>query len=128
MTSPEHELARKIAGHLDGGTRGLDPGIVQKLALARSNALARARTRPEPVFGLAWAGHAAAQVRHYGSQGGRQLMAVAVLLLALVGFAYWQALPSNDVAEIDVGLLTDDLPISAYLDKGFDSWLKRALR
>jgi hypothetical protein len=27
-----------------------------------------------------------------------------------------------------VNLLTDDLPINAYLDQGFDSWLKRAPR
>jgi hypothetical protein len=32
------------------------------------------------------------------------------------------------LAEVDAGLLTDELPINAYLDKGFDSWLKRSSR
>jgi hypothetical protein len=32
------------------------------------------------------------------------------------------------LADLDVRLLTDDLPIDAYLDKGFDSWLNRQSR
>ncbi len=34
----------------------------------------------------------------------------------------------SGIADIDLGLLTDDLPIDAYLDKDFDSWLKRSPR
>jgi hypothetical protein len=35
---------------------------------------------------------------------------------------------SGRIAEIDTGLLTQDLPISAYLDKDFATWLKRSRR
>jgi hypothetical protein len=59
----------------------------------------------------------------------RNLVAVAALVLALVGVAYWQvSAPVNDIADIDTNLLTDELPVNAYLDKGFDSWLKRSPR
>ena len=49
----------------------------------------------------------------------------------------WQFLPGGAadryvgllaIADLDARLLTDDLPIDAYLDKGFDSWLKRQQR
>jgi uncharacterized protein DUF3619 len=32
-----------------------------------------------------------------------------------------------ELEEIDSQLLTDDLPIDAYLDRGFQSWLKKRL-
>jgi hypothetical protein len=30
-----------------------------------------------------------------------------------------------EIEEIDAELLTDDLPIDAYLDRGFEAWLKK---
>ncbi len=30
-----------------------------------------------------------------------------------------------DVEELDAQLLTGDLPIDAYLDRGFEAWLKK---
>ena len=39
-----------------------------------------------------------------------------------------QILTPAELAEIDAGLLTDELPISAYLDKGFDSWVTGSSR
>ena len=49
------------------------------------------------------------------------------LLVSLVGVVSWHTFsqPVSEIAEIDEGLLTDELPINAYLDKGFESWLKR---
>ena len=29
-----------------------------------------------------------------------------------------------EIEEIDAAVLTGDLPLDAYLDKGFDAWLK----
>ena len=57
------------------------------------------------------------------------LLPMTALLLGLAGTGavYWQNLTrqANELAEIDAGLLSDDLPINAYLDNGLDSWLKR---
>jgi len=48
-------------------------------------------------------------------------------VLSLLGVTYWQlVIQANDIAEIDVSLLTDDLPINAYLDNNFEAWLKRS--
>jgi hypothetical protein len=60
---------------------------------------------------------------------GSLLIAATALVLAMAGVLYWQSTrPTNGIAEIDLYLLTDELPINAYLDKGFDSWLKRSSR
>jgi hypothetical protein len=61
--------------------------------------------------------------------GVRYLIPLAALVLGLIGVVYVQTngVLSN-IADIDLGLLTDELPIDAYLDKDFDSWLKRSSR
>ncbi len=128
MTQPEHELARKIIEHLDHGTERLEPGTRERLAAARKVALSHYHEKSET--GLAWAGQAMARFAEHRFQHTRLLAAAAAIAVLLAGFAYWQVTgpASNDLAEIDVGLLTDELPLNAYLDKGFDSWLKRSSR
>jgi hypothetical protein len=129
MNRPEHELAKNIVQHLDYGVSRLEPGVRERLLAARKAALLQYRERPAPVAGLAWAGQAVARITEHRHAGARHLVAVSVLVAALVGIAYWQSNGvSNELAEIDTGLLTDELPINAYLDKGFDSWLKRSSR
>jgi hypothetical protein len=60
--------------------------------------------------------------------GVQYLMPIAALVLGLAGVAYMHTPAPSDIADIDAGLLTDELPINAYLDQGFDSWLKRSSR
>ena len=55
----------------------------------------------------------------------RNLLAAGLLVLGMVGVTYWQV-QSNDIAEIDASLLSGELPIDAYLDSGFEAWLKRS--
>ncbi|OGA22480.1 MAG: hypothetical protein A3I02_03290 [Betaproteobacteria bacterium RIFCSPLOWO2_02_FULL_67_26] len=129
MNQPEQELARKIIQVLDRGVDHLEPAVRERLAAARASAVARYRDRPETLPGLAWAGQAAArlsEIRFYNAWG---LIAVAAMVLALAGIVYWRSNgPASDFAEVDMGLLTDELPLNAYVDKGFDSWLKRSPR
>ena len=128
MNQPDDELARKLVHYLDDGVDRLEPRVRERLAAARRNALSRYR-EPAPVFGLAWAGHAVARLTGRRFHGGSLLIAATALVLAMAGVFYWQSTrPTNGIAEIDLYLLTDELPINAYLDKGFDSWLKRSSR
>jgi hypothetical protein len=129
MNRPDDELARRVVKALDRGVESLDTGTRERLAAARRLALSRHRERPEPVWSLAWAMNAASPRNAYRQYGVRYLLVACAFVLAISGFAYWQATaPVADFAEIDVNLLTDDLPINAYLDSGFDSWLKRSSR
>jgi hypothetical protein len=130
MNQPEHDLARKLVRYLDDGLDQLEPRVRERLAAARRNALARYRERPATVFGLAWAGHAVAWLAERPAHT-RLLIAAMALVIATAGFVYWQSTRSsngNGVTDIDFYLLTDELPVNAYLDKGFDSWLKRSSR
>jgi hypothetical protein len=48
-----------------------------------------------------------------------------VLVFGLIGIAQWQQDSRiNDIAELDVALLTDDVPPDAYADSGFMGFLK----
>jgi hypothetical protein len=131
MNQPDHELARKVAGYLDEGARDLDPAVAERLLAARKLALSRYQSEPVPAWGWAWATQVIGRHIQHRQPGALQmLLAGAALVAALIGLAYWQNYngQANELAEVDAGLLTDELPINAYLDRGFDSWLKRSLR
>jgi hypothetical protein len=123
----EQELAGKIVQHLNQGLDTLKQGTLYRLQSARQAALDRYRVAPQPVFGLAWAGNAAFRLGHSRHFNARNLVALGLLVLSLIGVTYWQVvIQANDIADIDAGLLTDDLPINAYLDSNFEAWLKRS--
>jgi hypothetical protein len=129
MNQPEQELAKKIVQYLDYGVDRLEPGVRERLAAARRSALSHYREKPATVLGLAWAGPAAVWLTEHRFHSARLLIAAAALVIATVGVVYWQSAgPANGLADIELNLLTDELPINAYLDNGFDSWLKRSSR
>lgn len=120
----EDAFARALAARLDDGAANLRQGVVNRLATARREALDRWHPAPAPVWGLAWAGGLGARIATSRYFQPRLLAPLALLFLALAGAGYWQ-LTTNDLADIDAALLASDLPIDAYLDQGFDQWLKR---
>jgi hypothetical protein len=127
MNRPDHEVAAKVVEYLNRAADELDSGTRERLATAREKALSRYRERAQPAWLPAWApvGWRRGQRAH----GGLYLTGVAALVIGLAGLTYWHTMPPpNDFSEVDLKLLTDDLPINAYLDSSFDSWLKRASR
>ena len=123
----EQELAGKIVQHLDQGLDHLKQGTLYQLQSARQAAIDRYVEAPQPAFGRAWAGDIAFNVSHSRHLNARNLLALGLLLLSLIGVTYWQvAVQANDIAEIDANLLSGDLPIDAYLDSDFEAWLKRS--
>jgi hypothetical protein len=123
----EQELAGKIVHRLNGGLGSIKQGTSYQLQSARQRALDRYREAPQPLFGLAWAGDVAFRVSESRYFNARTMLALGFLILGLIAATYWQAVnQANDIAEIDANLLTDDLPINAYLDNNFEAWLKRS--
>ena len=120
----EREFGHKIKHQLDRAL-DLEPATRNRLKAAREQALARQRLT-EPVFALAWAD--AIVGRLSGNPASASIvLGGAALILALFGVQYWQRAPTvEEIEEIDAALLTSDLPINAYLDKSFDTWLKRS--
>lgn len=127
MNAHEIEVARKIVSVLDVGARKVSGEALAQLSAAREQALAG--YRESPAMKLAWAGQSAFRSERPAA-GLRYALPIALLIIALAGLAYWQTGTgqNNELADLDARLLTDDLPIDAYLDKGFDSWLKRQSR
>jgi hypothetical protein len=57
----------------------------------------------------------------------RKLLAIVALSVGAMGTYYWDAYEeSQEYEEVDSALLADELPPSAYLDRGFHAWLERA--
>lgn len=128
MNAQEHEIAQKVVRVLNQSSRNLGGNTVARLATARRQALAE--FREHPVWGPAWAGQLVSRITTRPAESMRYVLPMAVLILGLTGIVYWQSGSGsgNELADLDARLLTDDLPIDAYLDKGFDSWLKRQSR
>jgi len=119
----EHQFGNKVRLILNQGLR-LDAGAAERLRAARERALARQRPEPAPV--LAWADNVLGNFGGWSGFSMRLVLPVAFLVAGLAGVYSWQQYQrAAELEEIDAQLLTDDLPIDAYLDRGFQNWLKK---
>jgi hypothetical protein len=119
----ELQFASRIRQILNQGMTSLRPGAVERLRHAREAALARQREERAPV--LVWADNVLGN-GGWGALSARVLLPAAMLVVAAFGIYRWQETQRlAEVVEIDTQLLTDDLPIDAYLDRGFQNWLKK---
>ena len=119
----EHQFGDKVRKVLEHDAQP-DARTLDRLRQARE--LALARKRPEHAPALAWAGHAAASGGRSFMFWARVALPVVLLVVGLFGIYGWQQKQkAADRAELDAQLLSGDLPIDAYLDKGFQAWLKK---
>ena len=123
----ELQFASRIRQILNQGLH-VNATTAQKLRAARELALSRQRPEPTPV--LAWADNAFGNGDGWTGRGwetwARVLLPALALVIAAFGIYRWQENQRlAEVVEIDTQLLSDDLPIDAYLDRGFQNWLKR---
>ena len=118
----EQQFAERIRQALNQGTE-VRPDVSARLARARE--LALQRHRPEPATGLAWADNVAGSLGGWSSVWVRvlgPLLALAVGIAAVYGWQEKQL--AAEIEELDAMLLTDELPLDAYLDRNFQNWLK----
>ena len=121
----EAAIGRRAHAALEASCAELPADIAFRLRQSRERAVAAAQPRRRLALLPRLAGVA-------GTLGGgdwlRQnlISATGVVLLALIAaFASQQSQDErlNESIDIDTALLTDDLPIDAYLDRGFGNWL-----
>jgi hypothetical protein len=120
----ERQFGSRIRHLLNQGTHEVKPVVARRLAEARERALERVGTEPA----LAWADNVTGDGVGWGGLAARVLIPLA-MLVACAGAVYtWQQNQrAAEIEEVDALLLTDDLPIDAYLDRGFQNWLKKRL-
>jgi hypothetical protein len=121
----DREFGNKIKQDLNYGMGRLDVRVTDRLKLARERALDALATQAVPLNAYAFAGHAG-QSQHSQHLSSRKWVSITLLLLALIGGVYWQQQVSNRDDDIDAGLLSSDLPLNAYIDHDFHSWLDRS--
>lgn len=116
----DNSLGHFIRHQLNGSLQALDPAVTDRLFAARQAALGHHAVLASPLS-LAGAGQL---TWNWCTDHLRPMMLACTLLLALTcGNYLMSSQRMNDLEEIDSALLADDLPINAYLDPGFHSWL-----
>lgn len=123
----EQEFGKRVTRLLNAQSENLSSDIQSRLRDARATALSRAKA--EPVF------VAQLQTTHRGFRNSSWnkpiwsftgwLVPVTVVVLGLIAITEWQEdLRINDIANVDIALLTDDVPPDAFVDNGFMAFLK----
>lgn len=117
----EHDLQFRIRQHLNASTREISPDIASRLHKARQKALDRQKVA---VRGLSLAG-IGNLFSDYIAPRGRSALAMLLIIVAVAGSGFLGELQRTaEMEELDSALLADDLPIDAYLDRGFDAWVQ----
>jgi Protein of unknown function (DUF3619) len=146
LETSEIEFAHAVRRALDESIAELPAPALDRLAAARAAALAR--RKPEPVHAPVQApqlvpafasghdmfGRPDAASQHGGRSPGRRplhglslLIPLVALVAVLIGVASWEDQRRIDEnADIDAAMLSEDLPLSAYLDHGFHAYLSHS--
>ena len=132
----DDQFARRVASHLDAACAQLPHDITERLRAARARAVA---ARPQTQTQLITSTSIQVQANgtaalHFGGDH-LNLWGRLAALFPLIGLVAGLVLVNNfldddnanELAEVDVALLTDDLPPSAYADPGFLQFLKTPL-
>ena len=120
----ELHFAYKVRQHLNRGLHDLPATTTDRLAAARTAALGIQKQTVNQTI-LAAAGtfvqHRLENLRV------RQLLTTLALACCVLSSAFWLAdMRISEQGEIDSELLSDELPIGAFTDKGFAAWLDPA--
>ena len=122
----EMRTAHAIRRILDDGTEQLPARVTDRLASAREQALARVLDTPDPIrirpsnrlvpesgkpIGLRW------------QLGALAVSAVMLASVFILVDTMKEEQSVEDLAEVDSALLTDDLPLDAWADRGFGVYL-----
>lgn len=118
----ELQFAHRVRQLLNENARFGGP-VAERLRAARNAALERRKA--EPAGGHVLVGNVAGRMS-VGRLSLRVIVPVVALVVAFAATYTWeQKQHAAEVEELDALLLTSDLPIDAYLDRGFEAWLKK---
>ncbi|HAT30168.1 MAG TPA: DUF3619 domain-containing protein [Janthinobacterium sp.] len=127
MNTEDINFAYKVRHALNERLDHLPPATTSRLAGARAAALARKKAdAPQAVARSVVAGTVGRFFAQPFSWVMRMSVVVPLLVMAagLVGiYQFEQEQKIAELAELDAAVLSDELPLSAYLDHGFNAYL-----
>ncbi len=119
----EQDFSQKLTQYLDAGTAKLNESQLASLRDARAKAMSRYR-EPIRVLGMMTvSGH----VMEPAYLIRKPLFWLPILAIAAAVLTYQFSTPDDlydEAGAIDAKLLTSELPIDAYLDNDFATWVK----
>lgn len=117
----ELDFGYRVAHRLDQGKDGLSQETRERLFLARQQALKHHRASAS-LLSLPGFGHLTFDLL---LPKVRITAALLALTIGVAGSYTWNSVQkAAELEDVDSALLSDELPITAYLDSGFDTWLK----
>jgi hypothetical protein len=128
--SEADQFGRSTAVLLRHGSQSLPAAIKDRLYAARLRALSLQKPEKvriqKPVLASSNGNWSLGSHSLWDNVG--WIAPLVVLVFGLIGITQWQQDSRiNDIAELDVALLTDDVPPDAYADSGFLGFLKNGL-
>lgn len=135
----ELEFVRGLRRALDENAASLSPAVVQRLTMARRSAISHRKAEPvirqvvTPAFAFTGmpagmgAGFAAPQPpRRFSLARFALAWPLVALVAGLIVIAGWENHQRREqLASIDAAMLSDSLPLNAWLDHGFNAYLSR---
>ena len=125
MNTDDINFAYKVRHALNANLDELPPSTTDRLATARKLAISRKKAHaPAKIAQRSLAG----SFGSFFSFSSLGRAGVAIPLLALVAglagvYQYEQERRIEEIAELDAAVLSDELPLTAYLDHGFNAYL-----
>jgi len=117
-------IGQRAHAALEAACATLPPDIVFRLGQSREKALAlHASRRRAPIALFQLVGFPGSGQHWLRDVITPALGIVMLAVVATVAGQYSANANHSEVIEIDSALLTDDLPIDAYLDRGFTAWV-----
>ena len=139
----EQRIAQLAREALDESAEHLPWRVTHRLATAREAALARLPKQAQVAVPMPATAHAAHAIVVAAPAGGRSsagspdgrrrfglglaavIVPVAIVAAVLYGISEWDSrLRADDIADVDAAVLVDEVPISAYADRGFGVFLR----
>ncbi|MDD2874065.1 MAG: DUF3619 family protein [Azoarcus sp.] len=121
-TFSDAAFARRIVGNLSAAAHHTDEAVAERLKAARLRALEAHRPERGTLARLFSAVRAVCSLRPVLRQS---VAMAAVVVLVLAGDHWTTTSLVLELEEVDAALLTDELPIDAYLDSDFPAWLQQ---
>ena len=120
----EQDFGRAIAKKLNAGLADIPAAQASKLNQGRQRAMAAYR-EPISILGLITVGGPSAESKFGWLIKPMILVPAAVVAIAIAGATIWQDELQNEQGDsIDAAILSQELPIQAFLDNDMETWIK----